>query len=388
MPWECKTLEHTRQEFVAKAISKNDSISSLCRQYGISRPTAYKWIERYKNGEDLSNRSHEPLFKPLKTSPYMEELILNVRLQHPTWGARKLKQFLQNKGYEDLPAISTVSNILKRNGCISKQDSEAHTPWKRFEKDSPNQLWQMDFKGHFAMLNNDRCHPLTILDDHSRYSLCIDAKSNEKWLNTKSSIEKVFCEYGLPSAILCDNGKPWGDNHNGYSLFDLWMMQLDILPIHGRPLHPQTQGKEERFHRTMKNDLLSRVPIHNIEHAQKEFNSFRYCYNYERPHGALNLDVPAKHYKPSKRVYDNILSEPQYDDGDCLRKVNYKGYISINRHRYYLGETFIDKYLNVINQPDDIIILCYGKFQIAKIDLNEQLFISKKIYRFDNENCK
>jgi len=388
MPWECKTLEYTRQEFVAKAIAKNDSISALCRQYGISRPTAYKWIERYKNGENLSNKSHEPLFKPLKTSPHIEELILNARVQHPTWGARKLKQFLQNKGYESLPAISTISDILKRNGCISKQDSEAHTPWKRFEKDLPNQLWQMDFKGHFAMLNNDRCHPLTILDDHSRYSLCIDAKNNEKWLNTKSSIEKVFCEYGLPSAILCDNGNPWGDSQNGYSLFDLWMMQLNILPIHGRPLHPQTQGKEERFHRTMKNDLLSRVPIHNIEHAQKEFNSFRYCYNYERPHGALNLDVPAKHYKPSKRVYDNALYEPQYDDGDCLRKVNCKGYISINRHRYYLGETFIDKYLNVINQPDDIVILCYGNFQIAKIDLNEQLFISKKIYRLDNKNCK
>lgn len=388
MPWECKTLEHTRQEFVTKAIAKNESISALCREYGISRPTAYKWIERYKNGEDLTDKSHEPLFKPFKTSPYTEELILSTRIHHPTWGARKLRRFLQNKGYENLPAVSTISDILKRNGCISKQDSEAHTPWKRFEKDLPNQLWQMDFKGHFAMLNNDRCHPLTILDDHSRYSICIDAKENEQWIYTKSSIERVFCEYGLPNAILCDNGKPWGDNRNGYSLFDLWMMQLDILPIHGRPLHPQTQGKEERFHRTMKNDLLSRVPMHNIEHAQKEFDSFRYCYNYERPHGALNLDVPAKHYKPSKRLYTSSLHEPDYDSQECLRKVNYKGYISINRHRYYLSDTLIDKYLRIINNPDDTLALCYGNFQIAKIDLDEQLIISKKIYRMNNENCK
>lgn len=388
MPWECKTLEHTRQEFITKAIAKTDSISALCREYGISRPTAYKWIERYKNGENLSDKSHEPLFKPLKTLPHTEEVILDARIQHPTWGARKLKRFLENKGYEELPAISTISNILKRNGCISKQASDTHTPWKRFEKDFPNQLWQMDYKGHFAMLNAERCHPLTILDDHSRYSLCVDAKNDEKWITTKASIERVFCEYGLPNAILCDNGKPWGDSNNGYSLFDLWMMQLNILPIHGRPFHPQTQGKEERFHRTMKTDLLSRVPMHNIEHAQREFNSFRHCYNNERPHGALNLDVPAKHYKPSKRTYNELLYEPQYDDGECLRKVNYKGYISINRHRYYLGETFINKYLKIVYQPDDIVALCYGAFQIAKIDLNEQLFISKRIYRINNENCK
>lgn len=388
MPWECKTLEHTRQEFIAKAIAKTDSISALCREYGISRPTAYKWIERYKNGDALSDKSHEPLFKPFKTSPYIEELILNARVNHPTWGARKLKRFLLNKGYDNLPAISTISDILKRNGCISKHESETHTPWKRFEKDYPNQLWQMDFKGHFAMLNNDRCHPLTILDDHSRYSLCIDAKDNEQWIYTKTSIERVFSEYGLPGAILCDNGKPWGDNRNGYSLFDLWMMQLNILPIHGRPLHPQTQGKEERFHRTMKNDLLLRVPIHNIEHAQKEFDNFRYCYNYERPHGALNLDVPAKHYKPSNKPYHHILCEPQYDSGDCLRKVNCKGYISLNSQRYFLSETLIGKYLKIINNPDDTVNLCYGNFQIAKIDLNEQLFISKRIYRLDNKNCK
>lgn len=388
MPWECRTLEYTRQEFVARAISKNESISALCREYGISRPTAYKWIERYKNGESLSDKSHEPLSKPLKTPPRTEELILNARTQHPTWGARKLRRFLQNKGYEELPASSTISDILKRNGCISAQDSESHTPWKRFEMNYPNQLWQMDYKGHFAMLNKERCHPLTILDDHSRYSLCIDAKENEKWLNTKSSIERIFCEYGLPHAILCDNGNPWGDSHDGYSLFDLWMMQLDILPIHGRPLHPQTQGKEERFHRKMKNDLLLKVPIKDMMHAQKEFDEFRYCYNYERPHDALNLDVPAKYYKPSKILYNSILTEPQYDDGSCLRKVNYKGYISLNRHRYYLSEVFRGKYIKPVIHSDTEITLCYGNFQIATIDIKEKLIISKRIYRIDDKNCK
>lgn len=388
MPWECKTLEHIRKEFVAKAIMKNDSLSSLCREYGISRPTAYKWIERYKNGDSLSDKSHEPFSKPFKTSPHQEELILVTRMNHPTWGARKLHRFLQNKGYENLPAVSTISDILKRNGFISKEASKAHTPYKRFEKEAPNMLWQMDFKGHFGMLNNERCHPLTVLDDHSRFSLCIDAKDNERWKSTKASIVRLFHEFGMPDAILCDNGKPWGDSANGYSLFDLWMMQLGVLPIHGKPLHPQTQGKEERFHRTLKADLLSKVPISDLIHAQKEFDSFRYCYNNERPHEALNLDVPAKHYRASKKKYTALAPEPEYDTGRILRKVNCKGYISINQHRYYLSETFIGKYLELVEESNDMVSLHYGNFQIAKIDMDEQLFVSRRIYRSESKNCK
>lgn len=388
MPWECKTLELTRKEFVAKAIMKTNSISELCREYGISRPTAYKWIERYKNGDCLSDKSHEPFAKPFKTPQYQEELILNAREVHPTWGARKLHRFLQNKGYDVLPAISTISDILKRNGYISKEMSETHTPFKRFEMAAPNMLWQMDFKGHFGMLNDERCHPLTILDDHSRFSLCIDAKDNERWSYTKSSLVRIFSEFGMPDAILCDNGKPWGDSAKGYSAFDLWMMQLGVLPIHGKPLHPQTQGKEERFHRTLKTDLLSKTPIHNLAHAQQEFDIFRYCYNNERPHEALNLDVPAKHYRASKKTYTADAREPVYDTGRWLGKVNYKGYISINKHRYYLSETLIGKYLELIEEANDIVSLHYGNFQIAKIDMNEQLFISRRIYRNESKNCK
>lgn len=374
-------MEAIRKEFVAKAIMGEESISELCRQYKISRPTAYKWIERFKNGECLLNKSHEPHFKPLKTSTEMENIIVATRLQHPTWGARKIHRFLLEKGIAQLPAVSTMSDIIKRNNLVPVEETEKHIPWKRFEKENPNDLWQMDFKGHFGMLNNNRCHPLTLLDDCSRYSLCIDAKDNERWNGVKSSLERLFEEYGKPKAILCDNGSSWGDAQGSYTQFDLWMMQLDILPIHGKPLHPQTQGKEERFHRTMKKDLLERTVIRDLVHAQEEFNTFRYCYNYERPHEALGLDTPAKHYKPSNRIYNGNTKEPDYDSGLQLRKVNYKGYVSIHRHRYYLSETLIGKYLEVKEENDYLVSLNYGKFQIAKIDLNEQLLISRKIYR-------
>lgn len=381
MPWECKTVEKIREEFVAKAIAKEETISELCRQYGISRPTAYKWIERYKNGDSFSDHSHEPFNKPFKTPPEQEYLIVNTRVKHPTWGARKIRRYLSDKGFNDLPATSTISAILKRNGLVCIEESQKHTPYKRFEMEHPNDLWQMDFKGHFGMLNKERCHPLTVLDDCSRFSLCIDAKSNEKWNGVNKSLERLFREYGMPRAILCDNGVAWADNTHGYSKFDLLMMQLNILPIHGKPLHPQTQGKEERFHRTLKNDLLVRTPIRDLTHAQDEFNTFRYCYNNERPHEALHLDVPAKHYKPSKRKYIEEIQEPEYDCGKQLRKVNCKGYISIYRHRYYLSETFIGKYLEIVDEGNEQISLNYGNFRIAKIDLKEQLFISRKIFR-------
>ena len=374
-------METIREELVAKMVQGEQTISELCREYRISRPTAYKWLERYKSGGGFSDKSHEPLFKPNKTSAEQEEIILTTRLEHPTWGARKLRRYLTDKGIYELPAASTISDILKRNGCISPEDSEAHTPYIHFEKEKPNELWQMDFKGHFKMLNNERCHPLTILDDHSRFSLCVDAKENECWDGVNSSLIRVFNEYGLPRAILADNGHPWRQSMDGYTYYDVWMMQIDILPIHGRPMHPQTQGKEERFHRTLKDDLLNRKVIENIHHAQNEFDLFRYVYNFERPHNALKLDTPAKHYHESSIAMPERIKEPIYDESRRLRKVNCKGYISINKDKYYLSESFSGKYLELLDEPQDCISLCYGNFKIAKIDLNERLFISRKIYR-------
>lgn len=381
MPWESKTVEELRKDFIREAIQKEKSISVLCREYGISRPTAYKWLERFRNGETMRDKSHEALFKPRKTPKEKEELILVTRTEHPTWGPRKLHRFLLEKGHEDLPATSTIADILKRNNCISAEASEAHTPWKRFEKDKPNEMWQMDYKGNFGLCNGSRCFPLTIIDDCSRFSICIEAKDNERWLPAKDCLQRVFKEYGLPKSILCDNGNPWGSCGVGYTLFDVWMMQMDILPIHGRILHPQTQGKDERCHRTMKEDVLKRTLLRDLEHAQNEFDKFRYCYNYERPHESLGLDVPAKHYKESKRRYIETPKEPEYDIGKQLRKVNFKGYISVNQHRYYLSESLVDKYIEIVPTDEQTLNLCYGQFSIARIDTVEKLVVSKKIYR-------
>lgn len=381
MPWEEKTVNQNRKEFVSKIISSEKSMSELCREFGISRPTGYKWLNRFMSGEKLNDKSHAPFHMPNKTPIDKEELILQARTRHPTWAARKLKRYLENEGHIELPAISTISNILKRNNCIEPEESIKHTPYKRFERAKPNELWQTDFKGDFAMLNSDRCYPLTVLDDHSRYSLCIDAKANQQAEGVFESFDRLFREHGLPEAILSDNGAPWCDSRNGYTPFELWLMQLDILPIHGRPMHPQTQGKDERFHRTMKQELLKWNVFLDLYNSQEMFDAWRYEYNYERPHEALGLDVPAKHYKESKIKLPEKLREPDYDANCRLRKVNCKGYISINNHRYYISETFISKYLELIDEENDCISLCYGKFKVAKISLTERLFVSRKIYR-------
>lgn len=248
-------------------------------------------------------------------------------------------------------------------------------------EESLSALWQMDYKGHFGMTNGQRCHGLTILDDHSRFSLCLDAKENERWEGTKASLNRVFEEFGIPDAILCDNGAPRADNHGGYTPFEIWMMQMDVTPMHGKPGHPQTQGKDERFHRTLKEDLLLRKPLADLAEAQKEFDNFRYCYNHEQPHGALELDVPAKHYKPSRRKVVEKPTEPEYNSGRNLRKVNCCGYVSVYKKRYYLSESFIGKYIELRPLEGDLLALVYGNFEIARIDLEAKKFDSRKTYR-------
>lgn len=380
MSWKEKTVEQSRMEFVVEAVSGEKSISQLCREYGISRPTAYKWMERYRTGGTMRDKSHTANRHPNRTCAETEALILQVRAQHPTWGGRKILRYLKERGREDLPAASTATAILKRSGCISPEESAKHTPYIRFQRSEPNQLWQMDFKGHFAMTDGVRCHPLTMTDDCSRKLLCLDAYDNEQWKSVEKSLLRVFSQHGLPDAILSDNGAPWADSCNGYTPYEIWMMQLGILPIHGRPLHPQTQGKEERFHRTLKEDVLKRYAISNLTEAQRIFDDYLVEYNTERPHAALDYDVPEKRYRVSSRPLPDAWGEPEYDTGRTLRKVNCKGYLSIQSHRYYLSESFAGKLLELCFTPGDLVDVCYGKYRIARIDLSEQLFVSRKIY--------
>ena len=383
MPWKEQTVETTREEFVKEVMAGETSKKKLCAKYGISRVTGDKWLERHQKGEGLSNRSRAPHNTPNKTDPIVENLVIQVRLRYPAWGARKIVRHLQNKGYTGLPSPSTVCEILKRNGLITPEASQAARPYKRFEHELPNELWQTDFKGHFPMENGIRCHPLTTLDDCSRFSLCVDAKDNERYAGVAESFSRMFEVYGLPLALLCDNGNPWGTAQTtGHTRFEVWLMQLDILPLHCRPNHPQTQGKEERFNRTLKDEVLKCKTIKNLSHAQQVFDEFRDCYNNVRPHNALNLDSPAQHYRPSERRMPKAIEEWVYPKEYKPRKVRGNGYFTLDGIAYFLSEAFVGQTIALRESSlAGCVNVYYRNFKIARINLDEKIYVSRKIFR-------
>jgi len=375
----------SREEFVDEVMAKEKSKSQLCREYGITRRTGDKWLKRYENGEGLGDKSKTPFKTVNKTAPEKEAKVLEVRAAHPAWGPRKIHKYLHNKGEIELPSKSAIGNILKRNGCISEEASRTSTPYKRFQKDSSNEMWQTDFKGHFALGNGKRCYPLTVLDDYSRFSLCVDAKSNERREGVIQSFERIFEENGLPDSLLCDNGNPWGNSQTtGYTQFEIWLMERNILPIHGRIKHPQTQGKAERFHKTIKAELLKYMHLKNMKHAQECFDDFRNCYNNERPHEALKMGVPAEYYSKSRRKNPRSINEWEYPNECVLRKVKTTGYINYGNQGYFLSEAFGEKIIAVRESSlENCINVYFRGFRIARINTKERAYVSRKIYRVD-----
>lgn len=373
----------SREEFCKEVEAGEKSKAALCRAYGISRATGDKWLARYAAEEGLENRSRAPHHKPKKTPAETEALVLSKRQEHPAWGPRKLLASLEREGHRGLPCKSTIGNILVRNGCIREAASQAAKAYQRFQKNSSNEMWQTDFKGHFAMQNGERCHPLTVLDDYSRYSLCIDAKENEKRGPVMASFERIFKEYGLPDSLLCDNGNPWGASQStGYTLFEVWLMDLNILTIHGRIRHPQTQGKEERFHRTMEDELLKGTAIQDMVDAQKQFDRFRSSYNTERPHEALNMGVPSEYYSESKRSYPTEMREWEYANEFAVRKIKSSGYLTHNGQGYFLSEALAGKTVGVRESAmPGCISVYYRNFRIARVNEREKAVISRKMRR-------
>ena len=309
MPWKDKTVEELRKEFV-EAAQDCSNFSSLCREFGITRKTGYKWLSRYEADEELSDRSRRPNVTANKTAAETELKIVEARSSHPGWGAKKIKVSLENKGVE-MPCIKTVNNILNRYGCISKEESLKHKAFTRFEKERCNEMWQTDFKGEFKMQDGKYCFPLDIFDDHSRFVIRI--KPSESTSNlVLPTFREAFYEYGMPDSVLSDNGAQFAGFRQGYTQFEKWLMNHDVLPIHGRIKHPQTQGKIERFHRAMNQELLKHYTPKDISDAERVFNDWRNCYNNERPHEALGMKCPSDIYVPSNRVYRDDVKKHEY----------------------------------------------------------------------------
>ncbi len=372
MPWKVREVMSLRREFVQLASQPGSNIRELCRRFEISPKTGYKWLARFAEQGDagLGDRSRRPHKSPARTPPAQEAFVVALRDRHRAWGGRKIRARMLALHHQPVPAASTVSDILRRHGRLEESESAKHKAWTRFEHEAPNDLWQMDFKGHFPMAQG-RCHPLTVLDDHSRFSLGLFACPDERTVSVQARLTDLFRRYGLPKRILADNGAPWG-NSAGYphTVLSVWLLRLGVAVSHGRPYHPQTQGKDERFHRTLQAEVLRWERFDDLAHCQRRFDAWREVYNLERPHQALHMKVPASRYTMSTRTFPETLPPIEYGPGDIVRKVRHQGKLSYKGHTYNIAQAF--KGYPVALRPtqtDGLMDVVFRQHTIVQIDL-------------------
>jgi transposase InsO family protein len=374
MPWREQSIMELREEFVRLASVEGANVRELCRRYGISPTTGYKWLDRFQREgrPGLADRSRRPHRSPDRTDPAVETAVLALRDRHPTWGGRKVARRLTDRG-EAAPAPSTVTAILRRHGRIDPAASQAHRPLQRFEAAAPNELWQLDFTGHFA-LDQGRCHPLPVLDDHSRFLLGLAACPDEQGATVRAHLTALFRRYGLPWALLCDNGPPWGNPRAAHELTTLgvWLIRLGITVLHGRPRHPQTQGKVERLNGTLAADVIERRRFPDLAAAQAAFDAWRPVYNHERPHEALGLATPITRYAPSGRSFPETLPAISYDDDDAVRRVDAAGQISWRGRPWKLSPALAGQSVGVRpTMEDGVVEVRFGHHLVRTLDLRQ-----------------
>ena len=377
MPWKSMSEMDQRLEFVRLCHAGGVGVAELCRRFGISRETGHALLRRHRaeGWAGLEPRSRRPRSSPRRTSPEVEQLVLEQRGQHPAWGGRKIARRLADLGHADAPSPATVTEILRRHGRLDPAEGLRHRAFGRFERERPNELWQMDFKGHFAV-GRGRCHALTVLDDHCRYALGLRACANETDATVRGELTLVFRRYGLPDAILCDNGSPWGSAGQAgarHTALGVWLLQLGIALHHGRPRHPQTQGKDERFHRTLDREVLQHQRFDDLPACQAGFDRWRSIYNEQRPHEALALAVPGSRYVASPRRFPETLPPLDYDPADAVRRVSGDGYIRFDGAKWKMSQAFAG--LTVALRPtaqDGLWRIYFSRFLVAQVDLRHK----------------
>ena len=337
MAWQPKDLMDIKREFMELAMQEGANRRELCRRFGIGAKAAYALLKRFANEGPAAYtpRSRRPLTSPTRTSSTMEQAVVALRQEHPAWGGRKIARRLVDLGHAQVPPASTITAILHRHGLISPQATVDATPWLRFEHDLPNALWQIDFKGDFDLAQR-RCYPLTLLDDHSRFNLALQACDSVGAACVKPHLIRVFERYGLPVRINADNGAPWGSPRlagHGLSELSVWLIRLGIRVSHSAPYHPQTNGKIERFHRSFKCEVLAGRSFADVHEAQLAFEHWRSVYNHERPHEALGMMCPDKRYQISPRTYPSSLPEIEYSSTDTVVVVKHNGEAVVHGHK-------------------------------------------------------
>lgn len=376
MSWRVSDPMSERVKLIGLLTSGQRSVTALSREFGISRKTAYKWLERFreKGIDGLKDRSRATKTCPHQTSEEIRDLLIKARKQHPTWGSEKLKHWLLDtkKVTMGLPAPSTIGAILDRAGLVRPRRLRRRTPLPTSampqEATEPNQEWDTDFKGQFRMCNGRYCYPLTLTDAHSRYLLGVRALEGTGTEGAWRFFESSFQEYGLPQFIRSDNGGPFASQGiGGLSKLSVWWMCLGITPLRGRPGQPQDNGRHERMHRTLKAET-TRPPEANTGQQQKRFDAFRREFNQERPHEALLQQTPAKVYRPSRRPYPTKLTELEYPSHYETRKVDHSGMFRFQDKPTFISETLGGQRIGLLEIEDRLWRVYLGSFELGILD--------------------
>jgi transposase InsO family protein len=320
-----------RMQLIGDWLKRESSVTELSESYGVSRPTVYKWIARYRErgSAGLEEMSRKALNHPNATRLEVIEKIVAMKLMHQKMGPKKIIANLRQQ-YAQVrwPAISTAGEILRRQGLVRHRKRRRWvTPYADLLLgcDKPNSVWSADFKGQFNTGDGKPCYPLTITDNNSRYLLQCRGLSQVSHEETQSWFEWTFREYGLPDAIRTDNGVPFASAAlGGLSRLSVWFIKLGIRPERIRPGHPEQNGRHERMHRTLK-EATADPPEHNLAEQQQAFEEFKHEYNCERPHEALGQKTPASVYQPSPRTYPIRLPQIDYDDDVVVKRVRHSG---------------------------------------------------------------
>jgi transposase InsO family protein len=381
MPWKVINQMDIKIELVNDWNQGYFSVTDLSQKYGVSRPTIYKWLKRYKyfGIEGLKEQSRAPKNCPHRTSKKILDLVIQEKLKNRRRGPRKVRAQLKRKHPEiELPAVSTIGYWLKKEGLVERRKKRLHVPpyTQPFgECDAPNDAWSIDYKGQFYMKNGHVCYPLTLSDNFSRFLLGCQALEGPRYVPTRRCLELIFREYGLPLAIRSDNGTPFaGRSIGGLSRLMIWLILLGIIPERIRKGCPQENGRHERMHRTLKSDALNPIAM-NLKEQQKAFDIFRHDYNNDRPHESLHDQTPSDYYKKSNRSYVERPHPPAYGHDYLVRHVRHCGEIKFMGRRFLITNLLAGQPVGLKEITDGVWQLQFSFYALGSIDLRKNKVI-------------
>jgi len=376
MSWKETCAMSERMRFIGEMLQPQCNVTELCRRYGISRKTGYKWAERYRDGgvAALAERSHAPLQQAQAVDVSLVQLLVQSRHQHPSWGPRKLLAWLLKRHPRaDWPAASTVGQILRRHGLVQPRKRHVSATGARYgsalvEAYGPNVVWCTDFKGQFRTQDQIYCYPLTLTDAFSRYLLVCRGMLSPTTQGVRPWFERAFREHGLPCVIRSDNGSPFATQGLvGLSRLAIWWIKLGIIPERIVPGCPQQNGRHERMHKTLKQETTTPAAA-NLRAQQRVFDRFVAEFNQERPHEALGQRPPARVYAASQRQYPPRIPRIEYPQDYLVRTVYPTGEIKIGGHRVFVSETLAGEPLGLVQIDETLWRLHFASMPLALLD--------------------